>query len=203
MKAKTLVWVTAFLLVQSALWWWWWRQNPMISNEHGPMENLQVLALLGGMAGFLWAARGTDAAHRVFFTSLALFCFSFAIWEFDTRPFGWDGFNPLYHDVLRDAWIVAMWLVAAFFFWPRARAVCARFWQWLRRPAGWFFLAAAPLWVASGITDKLDLFEGTNHFVEELFEVNACLLMLSSAALTLRTRAGGETGIPPDRDEAR
>jgi len=63
----------------------------------------------------------------------------------------------------------------------RARVVWLFFRQWLPGPAGACLLAAGGLWVLSALCDKLHLFPNQHHFVEELLETNASILMLGAA----------------------
>jgi hypothetical protein len=180
-----LRWAIA-LLIFSGGWVAWRSVDPSLAREHGPMENFQVVTLvLGSVLLLMAAARENRFPHRALYLGQALLFFTFFIAEFDVRPWKQPALNLIFNGRIRDAWLGAMWVGAAVLFFRQPAAIWSAFLGWVRTPAGILLLAAGVFWLAAGISDKTKVF-GRDLFGEELFEVNAALLMVASAFLTRR-----------------
>lgn len=191
---KTNILVCSILLGLSALWTLGWLQNPLLSEENGPMENFQAAALLMGLIPCCWAVvRDQSLAQRILCGGLALLFATFIVLEVDIRKFDAPLLNKLFNGRIRDLWLGVLWGVAGILFLRHRSAVWQRFTQWLFSGAGWYMLAAGGLWVCSAIVDKLSLFPESHHFFEELLEINATFLMFVSALLTVKTRRQAPT----------
>lgn len=186
--------VGSFLLVQTLLWSWGWLRFPLLSEENGAMENYQAILLFLGIIPCLWAAvRAKELAQRILCGSLALHFVSFIVLEVDTRQLDAPLFNKLFNGRIRDLWLGSLWLIAGMVFLRHRLPTWRRFMQWLSSQAGRYMLAAGVLWLISGLCDKLGLFPESHHFLEELLEVNACVLMLISAFLTFKGQGPQDT----------
>ena len=138
-------------------------------------------------------AKNRVASRRTLFGSLALFYATFIILEVDTRAFNAPWFNWCFNGAVRDLWLGGLWVIAGGCFFRFWRDTWRLFTEWVASLAGVCLLAAGGFWLASGACDKVRFFPGSHHFVEELLEVNAGILMLLCAVLTLR-RGAVKTG---------
>ena len=86
--------------------------DPMVSREHGPLENFQVVCLVLGAVIFLReAARSTGGPVRLMALGLALLHFSFLVIEVDVRSFAPPAWvNSLLNGTIRDAWLGLLWV---------------------------------------------------------------------------------------------
>jgi len=99
---------------------------PSISLEHGLMENMQVVCLLIACALFAFSSRhGQLSATPAFAMSLALFCLTFFLLEFDTRPFDIDILTRLTNGTVRNAWLGTLWIVVIVFVLQQLQTVWA------------------------------------------------------------------------------
>jgi hypothetical protein len=191
-------WILTIVLlgVCTLLWLWAAAVHPRIYVEHGPMENFQVACLVVGCALLAWRARAaTQPQERVMFIGLALFYMTFAIREFDTRPFNWPVVTTLLNGMVRNVWLGTLWLVVGYFAYRHRTGVFALGRKWLGTPAGRLLLLAGVLWLLGAVVDKADPFgsKARDMLAEELLEVNATLLMgVSAIASLLRAGQSGE-----------
>ena len=162
--------------------------HPGVAREHGPLESLQALGLLLAALGFLGAgAPGQPRSLHALGWSLALFCLTFFLLEFDTRPFGIEPLTRLTNGPVRDAWLAGLWLAMAGVVLARWRAVWATFRGWLATPSGGAMVAAGAFWLLSQALETGPFQDVLGpHFLEELMEVNAVLLMLAAGVLARR-----------------
>lgn len=190
MRKRAVVAVVFGLMAQTGVWWLWWQHNRLISEENHVMEMVQAALILLAMIGFTVAAarEGKGTVHRCFWGGLALLCATFVILEVDTRGMDAPVFNSLFHGTVRDLWLAGLWILAAGLILRQARAAWHLLWSWLRTEGGLAMASAGGLWLASAVCDKSGLFTDDHHFVEELIEVSASILMLLSAVLAVQPR---------------
>ncbi len=162
--------------------------HPGVAREHGPLESLQALGLLLAALAFLGAgAPRRPRSLGALGWSLALFCLTFFLLEFDTRPFGVEPLTRLTNGPVRDAWLAGLWLAMAGVVLTRRRAVWATFRGWLATPSGGAMVAAGAFWFLSQALETGPLQDVLGpHFLEEMVEVNAVLLMLAAGVLARR-----------------
>jgi 4-amino-4-deoxy-L-arabinose transferase-like glycosyltransferase len=188
----------AILLVGASLLWLWAAAvYPKIYVENGPMENFQVGCLGVGALLFAWQARGLQRAERVLFAALALFYITFLIREFDTRKFDWPIANAILSGTIRNVWLGALWLVTGYFIYRSRAKLVPLGLRWVGTPEGRLLLVAGVFWVFGAAVDKLELFgsKPRDMLAEELLEINAALLMMLSAIVSL---VGARNGISAD-----
>jgi hypothetical protein len=176
--------VNAVLAGQSALWYWY-AKRPVaagVSSEHGPLEDFQVFSIgLGFLLVLARAGKADLRAERFLFFGMALLFATFVLLEYDTRAIGSPLVVYLFNGRLRDVWLGALWAIMIMAFLFEMRGVWIQFWRWLPTGAGWMLLAAGIFWTLGALQEKSNFIPEADHFVEELFEVNASLLMLFSA----------------------
>ena len=163
---------------------------PDIGLEHGLMENLQAVGLL--LAGGLFVAPGGYNSRRlqhVLAWPLALFCLTFLLLEYDTRPFAIAWLTWLTNGLVRDLCLAVAWLAVAVMAVTRWHRLWRAFAGWLISPSGWCMVVAGPFWLLSQGAEEVALTSlGQGYFLEELLEVNAVALMLASALLSRRSQ---------------
>jgi hypothetical protein len=179
----------ALLLGTTALWLWIGARYASVYVEHGPMESFQAGCLALGCLLFALRLspsprpRVSSTHERILFAALALFYGTFMLLEFDTREFDWPLFNRIFHGVIRNVWLGALWFIIGFLIFRHFRGFFSALWRWLWTGPGRLFMAAGVFWVAGAFVDKLKPFDlrSQNLFMEELLENNAALLMILSA----------------------
>ncbi|MGH8527120.1 MAG: hypothetical protein ACREXY_23820 [Gammaproteobacteria bacterium] len=180
--------MAVLLVIATLLWLWAAAVHPKIYVENGPMENFQVGCLGVGGVLFVWRAWLVDErAARVLFAALALFYVTFLIREFDTRKFDVPIVTSVLSGTVRNVWLGGLWVVAGYFIY-RSRGSVAPFGRrWLATPGGRLLLLAGVFWVLGAGVDKAELFgsKPRDMLAEELLEVNAALLMLISAIVSM------------------
>ena len=84
---------------------------PGIGREHGPMENFQAICLfLAALIFYICQRRVLTRGGSRLLWSLALFCATFLLVEFDTRHFGWPLLTYVTNGWIRDVWLALLWL---------------------------------------------------------------------------------------------
>lgn len=161
---------------------------PGIGREHGPMENFQAICLLLAALIFYICQRRvlTRGGSRLLW-SLALFCATVLLLEFDTRHFGWPLLTYVTNGWIRDVWLALLWLFMSWVVLRRWSSVWSSFQVWIVNSSGRLMLVAGFFW---GFSLWVEGAEWANmsgkYFLEELMEVNGVLLMLGAALLSAR-----------------
>lgn len=186
------------LLIAAAappLWYALRRFDSQIAREHGPIENFQVLCIVGSMAIMALAGLlSKDRAVKVFCFGLMLFNTNLFVLEFDTREWNNDALNFFFTGKSRSALLGAAWLLAAIAFVRNARAVWQVFQQWLFTRSGVLLLISGLFWVLGWLSDRIKpLSPDECLMLEEAVESNATIFMVASAALAVATlrKTGG------------
>jgi hypothetical protein len=188
---RTYLLAAAGIAIFTAGWVVVQMQGHSLHQENGVMENFQAGCLAVGMVFFVLGLRDSNAtAPRILLFGLALLYGSFLVLEVDTRKLDLPTLNRLLNGRIRDAWLGMLWLFGAILFLRHRQAVWRTFVAWVRSPAGQLLVAAGVCWLGSGLVDKFKV-AGGDLFVEELFEVNATLLMVLAAWKTKRGQSLG------------
>jgi hypothetical protein len=156
-----------------------------IAQENGWMENQQALCLAGATLTFaIVSRRQTFPPEKLFCLSLALFCFTFLLREFEL-PGGRfpDWARSLLTGKLRRVWLAGLWLALLMIARREVREIFQVFVSWLRTPSGWVMILGGVFYGATWPLDKylLDLPKPLNMFLEELGDSIATLLILQSS----------------------
>ena len=161
---------------------------PHISLEHGLMENIQALGLLATCGLFLHYSRtGIFRDAKPLAWSLSLFCLTFFLLEFDTRPFGIDALTAITNGAIRNTWLGVLWLGVGAYAIRHFKHIWPIFTNWLTSVPGLCMCAAGVFWITSRLIEDSGLsYAISPFFLEELMEVNAVMLMALSAYLSGR-----------------
>lgn len=156
-----------------------------IAEENGWMENQQALCLAGATLMFaIVSRRQTLPPEKLFCISLALFCLTFLLREFEL-PRGRfpDWATSLLTGKLRRVWLAGLWLALLIVARREVRNIFQVFVSWLRTPSGCVMILGGVFYAATWPLDKhlLDLPGPLNMFLEELGDSIATLLILQSS----------------------
>ncbi|HUS35696.1 MAG TPA: hypothetical protein VM680_10125 [Verrucomicrobiae bacterium] len=166
--------------------------NPKAHLEHGPLENVQAIALALG-AIFLAAGSTTcSGAARVFVLGVSLFCFIFLMLEFDTRAFNVPLLRKMTNGTPRNLWLGTLATLYAYAFWGKRTEMPTLFQRWLQDRAGLLMLLSGGFWIAGAVFEHGNFFTDTNVtlILEEVLEVDAALFMAWSAFATVKLFSG-------------
>ena len=202
--AKIPVWRSALVLLCLALltsvFVLLYAADASIAREHGPMENFQTAWLCAGMLVLAaFSSRGENPGRRCFLSGLALFYLTFALLEFDVRPFRIPWLTLLLNGAVRNGWVGAAWGLVAWWAWRHRQTTLEAARVWLRSFSGVLLALAGAFWIGGALAEKLPWFSGSEtFFAEELMEVNAAVLMALAAFSALG--ALRQSGLVPALD---
>lgn len=180
------------LLLHTALWCVAYHVYHLTADENSPIENAQLLVLLLGSVLYLSAAVFSMRLEGLLPAGLALLGVSFLLREVDVRGLG---LNPVVVSMVngfgRNLMLGSMWLVFLVVCAVNIRKLSAIFLAWVRSPAGGAVLLAGLFLFLGRRFDKnaFAISKSDVQFYEELFELNAYLLLLLSSMLSLRSSA--------------
>ena len=176
------------------LWIALYQAGHRIAEENGWMENQQALCLAGATLMFaIVSRRQTFPPEKLFCISLALFCFTFLLREFEL-PGGrfpeWA--RSLLTGKLRRVWLAGLWLALLIIARRDVRKIFQVFASWLRTPSGCVMILGGVFYGATWPLDKhlLNLPGPLNMFLEELGDSIATLLILQSSLWASRSING-------------
>ncbi len=166
--------------------------DPMVSREHGPLENFQVVCLVLGAVIFLReAARSTGGPVRLMALGLALLPVLFLVMEVDVRSFAPPAWvNSLLNGTIRDAWLGLLWVAWGVAVWLARLAVLPAGWSWMASRSGLVMIYAGIFWNLGALIEKGRLFSRADltRLGEEAMEVCAAAFMLLAALLFQKGR---------------
>jgi hypothetical protein len=163
-----------------------------IAHENGWMENQQALCLLG--AAIMFARVGCEGlrATKLFYISLALFCFTLLLREMELKGESIPAWATwLSTGTPRNLWLAFLWTWLLVTARRDVREMCQVFVSWLHTPAARLMLVAGLFYLVSWPFDKkvFTLARSMNMFLEELADSMAAILVLVSGIATWCHRA--------------
>jgi len=163
-----------------------------VTHENGWMENQQALCLLGAGTVFACAGHQVLRAARLFYISLALFCFTLLLREIEPEGASVPAWVTwLFTGTPRNITLAFLWTWLLLTALNDRTEIFQLFVSWLRTPAGRLMLVAGLLYAMTWPFDKrvFELTRSLNLFLEELGDSLAGILVLVSGITTWRQRA--------------
>lgn len=177
--------VLVLMALVSTLSFQLWQHNAAIAEENALLELTQGVLLIFAsctLGARAWLARASDNLNKVIFLTLAFFFFAMFLREVDIDKLGR---SPSWVGVERVIRSVAVLAIGAFMLslLPKMKVLLANFFTMVKTPAVVITILACFLYAWGWFFDKemFPISKSLSRCVEEIIELNACLLFALAA----------------------
>lgn len=190
---KTILTLLLLIVIHSLWWITGVHFNWVSFKEYGGLENTQAMYNLIGCILFIKVSLLRERKEeRLLFTVLSFLCLTFFIREIEVSDI--RGAHPFFIWLLDGTgfiiWQAISWGTLFMFILKSWRGFMTRSWKWLKTNAGYPILLAGALLLATTPIDKKDfkISVDTAKLIEEMIEINAFLLIVLCAVISLRLK---------------